>query len=166
MLMGWGPYRFTVPNYSVETIRRSIQARVEPQPIIGARPKLHKLGPGAETITLESSFYPQHLNGNGLTQLAGIRQAVNALESMQLVHINGSGMNVFGKWVATSIDDEQTMLDASGSPQCVTTTLTMTLDEDAPARAIAVDAVLKSANFSASLSISSSGLSATIGIGF
>lgn len=166
MLMGWGPYRFTVPNYSVETIRRSIQARVEQQPIIGARPKLHRLGPGTETITLESTFFPQHLNGNGLTQLAGIRQAVNALESMQLVHINGSGMNIFGKWVATSIDDEQTMLDPSGSPQCVTTTLSMTLDEETPARGIAVAAVLSSANFSASLSISSSGLSATIGIGF
>lgn len=166
MLMGWGPYRFTVPNYSVETIRHSIQARVTPQPVIGARPRLHKLGPGDEAITLSSTFYPQHLNGNGLMQLAGIRQAVNALESLQLVHINGAGMNIFGKWVATSIEDEQTMLDPSGSPQCVTTTLTLMLDEESAARSIAVAAVLGSANFSASLSINSSGLSASIGIGF
>lgn len=27
MLMAWGPFRFTVPNYSVETIRRSLEAR-------------------------------------------------------------------------------------------------------------------------------------------
>lgn len=166
MLMGWGPYRFTVPNYSVETIRRSIQARVSSQPVIGARPKLHRLGPGDETITLSSTFFPQHLNGNGLTQLAGIRQAVNAQESLQLVHINGAGMNIFGRWVATSVEDEQTMLDHSGAPQCVTSTLTLMLDEETTARGIAVAALLGTANFSASLSISSGGLSASIGIGF
>ncbi len=32
MLMAWGPYRFTVPNYSVETLTRSIVSRVEAQP--------------------------------------------------------------------------------------------------------------------------------------
>lgn len=46
MLMAWGPFRFTVPNYSVETTRRSIQPRVAPQDIIGSAPTLHRLGPG------------------------------------------------------------------------------------------------------------------------
>ncbi|SUB43713.1 Uncharacterised protein [Brucella anthropi] len=29
MLMAWGPFRFTVPNYSVETVRRSLSPRME-----------------------------------------------------------------------------------------------------------------------------------------
>ncbi|NKW09928.1 hypothetical protein HGG76_11490 [Ochrobactrum tritici] len=58
MLMAWGPFRFTVPNYSVETISRSLSPRMEEQPIIGAAPLLHRLGPGAEEITLSSTFHP------------------------------------------------------------------------------------------------------------
>lgn len=81
MLMAWGPYRFTVPNYSVETIRRSVQPRIETQPVISAMPTVHRLGPGNEQITLQSTFHPHHLNGRGLSQLSGIRLAVNALIS-------------------------------------------------------------------------------------
>lgn len=44
MLMAWGPFRFTVPNYSVETISRSLSPRMEEQPIIGAAPLMHRLG--------------------------------------------------------------------------------------------------------------------------
>lgn len=44
MLMAWGSFRFTVPNYSVETIRRSLQPRAEANPIIGAAPLIHRLG--------------------------------------------------------------------------------------------------------------------------
>lgn len=125
MLMAWGPFRFTVPNYSVETIRRSVQPRVEPQPVIGAMPPVHRLGPGNETITLDSTFHPRHLNGRGLAQLAGVRMAVNSLTPHMLVHVNGASQNVFGMWIATGVDDEQTILDASGRPQMVTTTLSL-----------------------------------------
>ncbi|WP_425373339.1 phage tail protein [Pseudochrobactrum asaccharolyticum] len=72
--MAWGPFRFTVPSYSVETMRRSLQPRSAPQDVIGAAPIIHRLGPGNEEIVLESTFHPRHLNGRGLTQLAGVRQ--------------------------------------------------------------------------------------------
>lgn len=142
MLMAWGTFRFTVPTYSVETIRRSIQARVEPQPVIGAAPILHRLGPGNETISLESTFFPRHLNGRGLSQLAGVRQAVNSLTPLPLVHINGAGMNIFGLWVATAIEDEQTQIGTGGTPQQITTTLQMTRYDSTPARMAAVSLVL------------------------
>ncbi len=29
MLMAWGRFRFTVPNYSVETLRRSLEPSVD-----------------------------------------------------------------------------------------------------------------------------------------
>ena len=141
MLMAWGPFRFTVPNYSVETLRRSTQPRVEAQPVIGAVPTLHKLGPGNETVTLSSTFHPRHLNGRGLAQLAGVRQAVNSLSSLPLVHINGAGQNIFGQWVATQLEDEETVYDNIGTPQTVTVTLTMMLDEMSMARSIAMAAL-------------------------
>lgn len=151
MLMAWGPYRFTVPNYSVETLRRSIQPRVEPQPVIGAAPTLHRLGPGNEVVTLESTFFPHHLNGRGLTQLAGIRQAVNAVVPMMLVHFNGALHNVFGLWIATAVEDEQTSFDAQGAAQMVTTTLSLMRYDGGGGRSIALAAALGSVNFSLSM---------------
>jgi phage protein U len=142
MLMGWGPFRFTVPNYSVESIRRVIQPRAEPQPVIGAIPPIHRLGPGNDAIVLESTFHPLHLNGRGLQQLAGVRQAVNAQAPHQLVHINGAGMNIFGLWLAMSVDSEETLLDHNGTPQIVRASLELVFYDRSPARAAAAGAVL------------------------
>lgn len=166
MLMAWGPFRFTVPNYSVETIQRSIQPRVSPQPVIGATPPVHRLGPGNEEITLSSTFHPRHLNGRGLAQLAGVRQAVNALTPMMLAHINGAGINIFGLWIASSISDEQTMLDTAGTPQMVTTTLTLMQYGGGGARGAAMAAVLGGASFGASIGAGPLNISARVGIGF
>lgn len=175
MLMAWGPYRFTVPNYSVETLRRSAQPRVEAQPVIGRRPPIHKLGPGNDTVTLESTFHPHHFNGNGLAQLSAIRQAVNSMESLQLIHMNGNGINVLGSWVATGLEDEHTMFAPDGTAEVVTVSLSLMCDDDSTARAIALSAISSTLNFSAggslnlgglSASISTKGLSASVGIGF
>ncbi|CCF19178.1 putative Phage P2 GpU [Pseudorhizobium banfieldiae] len=149
--MAWGPYRFTVPNYSVETIRRSVQPRVEPQPVIGATPPLHKLGPGNEVINLESTFHPHHFNKRGLTQLAAVRQAVNALTPLPLVHINGNGMNIFGMWTAISIDDEETIFDTHGTPCMVVANLSLMREDPSPARSLAIQAAVAGINFSLSL---------------
>ncbi|MCO5730068.1 phage tail protein [Rhizobium sp. SSA_523] len=151
MLMGWGPFRFTVPNYSVESLRRSTQPRVEEQGIIGATPTLHRLGPGNDKITLSSTFHPRHLNGRGLAQLAGVRQAVNSLAPLPLVHINGAGQNVFGMWIATSLEDEQTIFDTIGTPQTVTVSMSLTRDDKTTARSIAMAASVGSINFSVRL---------------
>lgn len=152
MLMAWGPFRFTVPNYSVETIRRSLSPRMEEQPVIGAAPLLHRLGPGAEEITLESTFHPRHFNGRGLAQLAGVREAVNALVPLHLVHVNSAGQNIFGQWLATSISNEETVFDTAGTPQTVTVTLTMKRYDQSAARM-------------AALSLSAGGITLSGGIG-
>lgn len=166
MLMAWGPFRFTVPNYSVETIRRSLQPRAEAQPVINSIPPIHRLGPGNETITLQSTFHPRHLNGRGLAQLAGVRQAVNALTPLQLVHINGAGFNIFGLWLATAVESEETMLDHNGTPQMVTASLTMMSYDRNPARAAAVSAVLDIASLSAGGSLGGGSINVSLGLGF
>lgn len=142
MLMAWGPFRFTVPTYSVESIQRAHHARAEPQPVIGRAPSIHRLGQNNPTITLSSTFHPRHFNGNGLAQLAGIRQAVDSLMPLQLTHINGGQMNIFGTWVATSVESEETVLDHRGISQVVTVALSMMQYAASPGRAIAQVAAL------------------------
>lgn len=168
MLMAWGPFRFTVPNYSVESLSQSVQPRAEAQPIIDAIPTMHRLGPGNEQVTLQSTFHPHHLNGRGLAQLAGVKQAVNALRPMMLTHVNGAAPNVFGLWLGTGFSNEQTMFDRAGVPCMVTTTLTLTQygGSAAAARVMAVSALSASVNFSASIDFGGIGVNANVQIGF
>lgn len=164
MLMAWGPFRFTVPNYSVETLRRSLQPRSEQVPVIGALPVTHRLGPSVEEITLESTFHPRHLNGRGLSQLAGVREAVNSLTPLTLVHMNGSGNNIFGRWTAKSLSSEKTTFDVHGTPQTVTTSLTLSQYDVTGARAAALAAVF--GGFSLELGYSGGNFSAGIKVVF
>ncbi|MEN5275748.1 phage tail protein [Brucella sp. TWI432] len=138
MLMAWGPYRFTVPNYSVETISRSVTPRMSEQAVIGAAPLLHRLGPASEEITLSSTFHPRHFNGRGLAQLAGVREAANAQTPLQLVHMNPAGQNIFGQWLATSVSNEETLFDTAGVPQTITVTLALKRYDKSPARMAAI----------------------------
>lgn len=175
MLMAWGPFRFTVPTYSIETIRRSQQPRAEPQPVIGRAPPIHRLGPSNPMISLASTFHPRHFNGGGLAQLSGVRQAVDALTPLQLVHINSAQMNIFGSWIATGIESEETVLDTRGIAQFVTVTLSMVQYGTSPGRGIAQLAAIGgglgiSGSFGAgglsiggSLSVGGLSLSGTIG---
>lgn len=142
MLMAWGPFRFTVPAYSVERISRTTTPRLAEQPVIGAAPPIHRLGPGNEEISLQSTFHPHHLNGRGLAQLSGVRQMVNSLTPQMLVHINGASLNIFGLWIATSMNDEQELFDVRGTPGTVTTTLAMKRYGDSGGRGIAIEAVV------------------------
>lgn len=138
MLMAWGPFRFTIPTYSVEAIQRSVQPRLEAVPVIQAMPSIHRLGPGNPTISLRSTFHPQHLNGRGLAQLSGVQAAVNAMAAYPLCSVNGG---VFGFWVATQLSDEQEMFDASGTPSTVQATLELMQEGSSMARSIAMGLV-------------------------
>ncbi len=123
MLMGWGPFRFTVPAYSVEELNRRMSARVYSQPVVGRRPTTHLLGPGEETITLASTFHPHHLNRAGMALLLAVRAAVTANEPLILVHVGGL---VFGRWVGTDISDGQSLFAVGGTPNTVTVSLSLT----------------------------------------
>lgn len=118
MLMALGPFRFTVPTYSVEEIKRVMRSRVASQDVIGARPPTHLLGPGEEAIVLKSTFHPHHLNRGGLLQLEGVRMACAAQTPLMMVSIGGM---VFGRWVITNVFDDRTMFMPNlGTPQTVT----------------------------------------------
>jgi uncharacterized protein len=122
MLMALGPFRFTIPTYSVEDIQRSMSARIAQQEVIGARPRTHLLGPGVETITLSSTFYPFHLNGAGLAQLEGMRAACAACRPLIFLSVAG---RVFGLWVIKEVSEGLTLFSPHGVPQQVTVNMTM-----------------------------------------
>ena len=143
MLMGWGPFIFTVPTFSVDGMSRALTSRVEPQPVIGMAPPLHLLGANNATITLRSTFYPHHLNGGGLAQLAAIRSAIEAGQALPLAAANGAVPNIFGMWVGTSVESGEESFDAAGTPQTVNATLTLVQEGGAfaAARSIATGLV-------------------------
>lgn len=165
MLMAWGPFRFTIPNYAVETVRRSLQPRAEEQPVIGATPLIHRLGPGNEEITLESTFHPQHFNGRGLAQLAGVREAVNSLTPLHLVHLNGASQNIFGLWLATALSNEETFFDASGRPNLVSASLTLKRYDQSPARVAAMSLAIGGISLSAGIGVDGN-FNASLRLGF
>jgi phage protein U len=115
-LMRLGAFVFAVPTYSFESLQRSVSSRAESQMVIGAAPPIHLLGPGEETVSLSSTFFPFHLNGAGLAQLEGIRAACQAQTPMMMVSIGGV---VFGRWIIRDVGDSQSFFHPSGAPQKV-----------------------------------------------
>ena len=115
-MMQLGPFRFDVPTYSVEGLRRSAGGRVAPQDVIGAPPPTHLLGPGDETMSLNSTFFPRHLNGRGLGQLAGVRLASKQQTPLMFISVTGI---VFGRWVIVEVSDHQAHFDPLGVPEKV-----------------------------------------------
>jgi len=115
-LMRLGSFVFGVPTFSYEGLSRKVSARVESQPVIGAAPPTHLLGRNADTLSLTCTFYPFHLNGAGLLQLRGMQEAVKAQTPMMFVSVGGM---VFGRWIITDIDEQQSHIHRSGTPQQV-----------------------------------------------
>jgi len=103
VLMAYGSFRFSMATYAYEKLKLKAEARIEPQKIIGSRPSLHRMGYEAETLSLTSTLFPNHLPGNaGLSQLAGLRAAVG--QSQQLVGNRLSIGDMFGRWALKSIE--------------------------------------------------------------
>jgi hypothetical protein len=115
-LMRLGTFVFDIPTFSFESLQRSVSSRAESQMVIGAAPPIHLLGPGEETVSFTSTFYPFHLNGLGLAQLEGFREACQAQTPMMMVSIGGV---VFGRWILRSVGDNQSFFHPNGAPQKV-----------------------------------------------
>jgi phage protein U len=154
--MGWGPFRFTVPNYSVEQLAHNVKSRVSSQQVIGARPPTHLLGPDEETITLKSTFHPLHLNGRGLAQLAGVQEAVR--HQVPLILVDAVGRN-WRRWIGTSIDADSADFAPGGIQQTVTVSLSLTYYVGGVGEGIGVG----SAGFGFSTSFSAGPFSVSLG---
>lgn len=122
MFMMLGPFRFTVPTYSVEELSRKSGSRVASQPIIGARPTTHLLGPDSETISLKSTFHPQHMNKGGLAMLASVRAASSVQVPLMMVSMVGM---VFGRWIIEGVDEGHSNIYGTGVAQKVTVNMSL-----------------------------------------
>lgn len=85
-----------------------------PQNVIGAKPITHLLGPGTETISFTSTFYPYHMNTGGLAMLEGVKAACRAQVPLMLVLASGL---VLGRWVITSVGEAHSLIGVGGIPQ-------------------------------------------------
>lgn len=122
VMMRWGRFRFSVPTYSIEELKRKVEGRVSPVPVVGAVAQVHTLGANPDTITLQSTFYPYHLNRMGIGQLRGIQAAVRVQGPELLVH--GSGVPL-GLWVGRASDETEGFWCANPTPQKFVTNLVM-----------------------------------------
>lgn len=116
VLMGYGPFRFSIATYAYERLKRKFEANIQAQKIIGGRPSLHRMGFEVETVTVTSTFFPNHLPGNsGLSQLAALRAAIGT--TMPLVGNRLLVGDVLGNWALKSIEDGQDEIFVDGVGQ-------------------------------------------------
>lgn len=118
VLMGLGPFRFSLSTFTYDEIKRKTEARVEAVKIIGARPSLHLSGLEVEKITMKSIFHPMHMPGNsGLYQVSAMRSSVGM--SYPFVGNRVGIGDVLGRWLLQSVEDTQTEIFVDGLGQAV-----------------------------------------------
>lgn len=118
VLMGLGPFRFSLSTFSYDEIKRKAEARVEAVKIIGSRPSLHLAGLEVEKVTFKSVFHPMHLPGNtGLYQVAAMRASLGMSYSFVGNRV-GIG-DVLGRWLIQSVEETQTEIFVDGLGQAV-----------------------------------------------
>ena len=118
VMMGLGPFRFSVGRSMYQRLTREVTARWPVQERVGRRPALQFTGPGEEHLTLEGTIYP-HYTG-GLEQIRGMRAQAQA--GAPLMMVSGLG-DVYGLWVILNVRDTESFLRADGLPRKVEFTL-------------------------------------------
>jgi uncharacterized protein len=118
VLMGLGPFRFSLSSFTYDEIKRRAEARVEEVNIIGARPSLHKSGLAVETIEIKSVFHPMHVAGNyGLSQIAAMRASVG--NSYGFIGNRIGVGDILGQWLLFAVEDTHKEIFVDGLGQAV-----------------------------------------------
>ncbi|MGH0003179.1 phage tail protein [Pseudovibrio ascidiaceicola] len=123
VMMRWGRFKFQVPSYSIEELKRKVESRVVNVPVVGAVAQVHTLGANPDSMTLRSTFFPHHLNKLGISQLRGVQASVRAQGPALLVH--GSGKPL-GLWVGRANSENESFWGTDAIPQKFTTDLELT----------------------------------------
>jgi len=114
VLMGLGPFRFSVPGLSHNQLSRRYNYRWVPQWRIGRRPAEQFLGPGEEEVRIHGIIYPWAYGG--YDQLEGMRgYAEGGIPS----GLASAGGVFFGLWCIRAITDEQEYFLPDGTPRRV-----------------------------------------------
>lgn len=128
-LLAWGEFRFSLSTYAYEKFKRKFGARLEAQKVIGSRPVLHNMGPDEETVEVNSTFFPFHLDGNqGLEQVSRMRAAVGKSNPL-IGNALGFG-SVLGNWALKTFEETKTEIHPTGEGQKIEVEMSFVFDPD------------------------------------
>lgn len=121
MMMTLGFFVFGLPTASYQSLQRQMNWNHAEQQRVGARPAYQYTGPGADTITLPGTLYPEITGGRVTLDLL----RVMAEEGKAWPLIEGTG-RVYGFWAITSISETSSVFFPDGSPQKIEFSLSLT----------------------------------------
>lgn len=115
IMLALGDFRFSIDTAAYDALSRSHEYRWEVQERLGRKNALQYMGPGAETISLDGTIYPQYRGGLG--QLDSMR--AEADKGAPLLLVDGRGL-VWGEYVIRQIDEGQSAFFDNGAPRKIT----------------------------------------------
>jgi len=111
-LYALGPFRFAVDTAAPDALQRGNDYRWQEQGELSIRPRLQFIGPGAETITLAGTIYPQFAGGLGQVE----RMREMAAAGIPHLLIDGRG-NRIGRYAIERVDETSSLFLADGTPR-------------------------------------------------
>ena len=112
VLLQLGDYQFSVGTAAHQSIARKHEWRWAQIERLGRAPAQQYMGPGAETISLQGTLYPEFAGGDD--QVAAMREQADRGEPLLLVDHFG---NVLGFYCIKSVAVTGTALDPKGLPR-------------------------------------------------
>ncbi|WP_241076133.1 phage tail protein [Achromobacter insuavis] len=134
MMMALGMFIFGLPTAAYQTLKRQNEWRHPSNSRMGAGPAYQFVGKGEDTITLTGTIIPQ---------LFGTTSAIRLLRRMgdtgkAYVMVDGMG-TVYGAFIITGLDAEDSMFFVNGLPQKSDFTITLKCVDDSQARPLLDD---------------------------
>lgn len=112
IMMGLGPFRFSLSTAAYQALERSDEYRWVSQDRIGRHPAMQFVGAGHTSFLLSGTIYPAFRGGLG--QL----NAMRAIASLGQPNMLVSGLGrIFGLFVILGVDETQTFFLDNGAPR-------------------------------------------------
>jgi len=120
MLMALGMFVFQTRSVPYQQLQRATQWRHASQSRVGDRPAYQFVGPGADTITLSGTLFPEFTGGR--LDLDEIRDMADEGKAWPLVE--GTGRQ-YGLWVITGVNETSSTFFRDGAAQKIEFTITL-----------------------------------------
>lgn len=106
-----GPFAFEAHGFGLTDITRALKTPWGSQQVAGGMNPLQWTGGDSDTLTIKGVVFPHEFGG--LESLNGLRVAAEAGRPLMFVNFAGQ---IFGMHVIESVDEDRSLLDASGRP--------------------------------------------------
>lgn len=121
VLMSLGEFEFSIDTAAYNSLKRTMEWRWEPQPLIGKSDLLQYTGKPARTVSLEGEVHAGFRDGKGLDALDDLVRMLDDHPAPQLL-VSSSG-DVLGYFVCTNYSDTTTSFQPGGAAKHKTFTL-------------------------------------------